>query len=111
MTPFDAVLALAFATLVAFQAWLTLRVARSHVYERAQKIRQAQLIWLVPVIGAGLVYSVMRDDEAAARAADQYVAKSLAKAKTDAKTDAKTVTKTVTKTSSKRGAAKSKRSA
>jgi hypothetical protein len=57
------------AAVVGFQAWLTWRVFQSGLYERKQKIWQAQLIWLLPVIGAGLVFSVLRDDEAATRSA------------------------------------------
>jgi len=50
---------------VAFQIWLTVCVFRSPAYEREQKIRQAQLIWLLPVIGATLVFSVLRESNAA----------------------------------------------
>jgi cytochrome bd-type quinol oxidase subunit 2 len=52
---------------VAFQAWVTLRVARTGVYERAQKLAQAKLIWLVPVLGAALVMSVLHQEESAQR--------------------------------------------
>ena len=62
---FELVVGAAFLALLSFQAWLTVRVFRSGLYERKQKVWQAQLIWLVPIIGAGLVFSVLRDDEAA----------------------------------------------
>jgi len=42
---------------VAFQSWLTVRVFRSSMFERRQKVLQAQLIWLLPIVGAGLVFS------------------------------------------------------
>lgn len=71
MTGFDIILGGLVALLVAFQIWLTVRVARCKFYERVQKVRQAQLIWLLPVIGAGLVYSVMRDEELAEKGAAQ----------------------------------------
>jgi hypothetical protein len=48
--------------LVAFQAWLTVRVFKSRLYDRKQKLWQAQLIWLLPVIGAGLVFSILQED-------------------------------------------------
>jgi hypothetical protein len=48
--------------LLAFQAWLTVQVFRSDMYERKQKIMQAQLIWLIPIVGAGLVFSVLREE-------------------------------------------------
>lgn len=51
--------------LVAFQGWLTVRVFRSGLYERKQKIWQAQLIWLLPIIGAGLVFSILNEDQKA----------------------------------------------
>jgi hypothetical protein len=45
-----------------FQVWLTVRVFRSNMFERRQKWMQAQLIWLIPIIGAGLVYSVLQEE-------------------------------------------------
>ncbi len=70
---FELAVGAGFLTLVAFQIWLTVRVFRSGLYERKQKIWQAQLIWLVPIIGAGLVFSVMRDDEASERSARSHL--------------------------------------
>lgn len=67
MDLFEAVIALVVVGLVAFQIWLTARVFRSRLYERKQKIWQAQLIWLLPVIGAGLVFSILQEDDKAQR--------------------------------------------
>ena len=64
MYTFEIVIALAVA-LVSFQGWLTVRVFRSGLYERKQKIWQAQLIWLLPIIGAGLVFSILTEDRKA----------------------------------------------
>jgi hypothetical protein len=64
---FEWVIGAALLGLLAFQGWLTARVWRSRLYERKQKIWQVQLIWLVPVVGAGLVFSVLQDDERAER--------------------------------------------
>ena len=47
---------------VAFQAWLTVRVFRSSMFERRQKLLQAQLIWLLPIVGAGLVFSILQEE-------------------------------------------------
>ena len=55
------------ACLVAFQIWLTIRVFRSKMFERRQKVLQAQLIWLLPIIGAGLVFSILQEETAADR--------------------------------------------
>jgi hypothetical protein len=60
---FDGILATALLALVSFQSWLTYRVYRSNVFERKQKVLQAQLIWLVPIIGAGLVFTVLQEEE------------------------------------------------
>jgi hypothetical protein len=67
MDLFEAVIGLAILALIAFQIWLTARVFRSRLYERKQKIWQAQLIWLLPVIGAGLVFSILQEDDKAQR--------------------------------------------
>jgi hypothetical protein len=56
---------------VAFQVYLTVRVFRSRLYERKQKVWQAQLIWLVPVIGAGLVFTILQEDDRSEREADR----------------------------------------
>jgi hypothetical protein len=54
-------LGLVVACVVAFQTWLTVRVFRSNMFERRQKVLQAQLIWLLPIIGAGLVFSILQE--------------------------------------------------
>jgi hypothetical protein len=65
MSLFEILVVLAVVAVVAFQAWLTRRVWKSELYERKQKIWQAQLIWLLPVLGAGLVFSILQDDKKA----------------------------------------------
>ena len=65
MFAFEIFVALVVVALVSFQAWLTIRVFRSGLYERKQKIWQAQLIWLLPIIGAGLVFSILNEDRKA----------------------------------------------
>lgn len=72
MYAFEIVVGLVIAAVLAFQAWLTHRVFQSKLYERKQKIMQAQLIWLLPVIGAGLVFSVLQDDAKAERDASAH---------------------------------------
>jgi hypothetical protein len=67
MPVFEIVLALVALTVLVFQAWLTRRVFKSHLYERKQKIWQAQLIWLLPIIGAGLVFTILQEDRQAER--------------------------------------------
>jgi hypothetical protein len=71
MPVFEIVIGVVIAAAVAFQAWLTLRVFRSQIYERKQKIWQAQLIWLLPIIGAGLVFTILEEDRKAERDATQ----------------------------------------
>lgn len=65
MDLFDGILATALLALVSFQSWLTYRVFRSVAFERKQKVLQAQLIWLVPIIGAGLVFTILQEEERA----------------------------------------------
>ena len=52
---------------LAFQGWVTYRVWRSRVFERAQKLNQSKLIWLLPVLGAVMVFSVLSQEERAER--------------------------------------------
>jgi cytochrome bd-type quinol oxidase subunit 2 len=48
---------------LAFQIWVTLRIRRTPIYDRAQKSAQAKLIWLLPVVGAAIVFSVLVSEE------------------------------------------------
>jgi hypothetical protein len=70
---FEIVVGSVIAAVVAFQAWLTHRVWTSKIYERKQKIMQSQLIWLLPIIGAGVVFSVLQDDARAERDASAHL--------------------------------------
>jgi len=49
---------------LAFQIWVTLRVRRTPIYDGAQKSAQSKLIWLLPVVGAAIVFSVLVSEEA-----------------------------------------------
>ncbi|HET9959061.1 MAG TPA: hypothetical protein VFQ61_31435 [Polyangiaceae bacterium] len=51
----------------AFQVWVTVRVFRSKLYEGSQKSAQAKLIWLLPVLGAVIAFSVLTSEEQADR--------------------------------------------
>lgn len=48
----------------AFQIWVTLRLRRTTLYDRSQKNAQTKLIWLLPVVGAAIVFSVLVGEEA-----------------------------------------------
>jgi hypothetical protein len=63
MEPFDIAVLLGLVALAAIQIWLTVRVWRSPSFERSQKILQSKLIWLVPVVGAVLVFSLMPEED------------------------------------------------
>lgn len=54
--------ALIILVILAFQARTTLRVWRSKLFDRPQKIAQSQLIWFLPLIGAVIVMSVLEDE-------------------------------------------------
>ncbi|HVY44348.1 MAG TPA: hypothetical protein VHB21_00655 [Minicystis sp.] len=62
MTSFEIGVVAVVALLVAFQGWLTVRVLKSRLFDRKQKIMQMQLIWLLPILGAGLVFAVLQED-------------------------------------------------
>jgi hypothetical protein len=70
---FEIVVGVVVLCAVSFQAWLTFRVFRSGLYERKQKLLQVQLIWLLPIVGAALVFSVLREDDAAQQRADSHL--------------------------------------
>jgi hypothetical protein len=54
-----------------FQGFVTYRVVRTRVFERSQKLNQAKLIWLLPVLGAIMVFSVLHQEERAEREGPQ----------------------------------------
>jgi hypothetical protein len=55
---------------VLFQVWVTVRVFRSRLYESSEKSAQAKLIWLLPVLGAIIAFSVLTSEEQAERRAN-----------------------------------------
>ncbi|WP_433937176.1 hypothetical protein [Sorangium cellulosum] len=73
MTPFDILIGTALAALLAFQIYVTVRVFRSRVYEPKQKVYQAQLVWLLPIIGAGLVFSILQEEDKSRRDASSHL--------------------------------------
>jgi hypothetical protein len=48
--------------ILGFQAWTTFRVWKSDFFERDHKMNQTKLIWLLPLIGAVLVFSVLQQE-------------------------------------------------
>lgn len=48
---------------VAFQLRVTTRLWRSQAFDRPQKVAQSKLIWLLPLIGAALVSSVLEEED------------------------------------------------
>ncbi|AUX43308.1 hypothetical protein SOCE26_047530 [Sorangium cellulosum] len=73
MTPFDFLIGAALAALFAFQVYVTVRVFRSRLYEPKQKVWQAQLVWLLPIIGAGLVFTILQEEDKAHRDASSHL--------------------------------------
>jgi hypothetical protein len=47
-----------------FQVWVTVRLRRTPIYDGSQKNAQTKLIWLLPVVGAAIVFSVLVSEEA-----------------------------------------------
>jgi hypothetical protein len=62
MESFEIFLVVVLAVVAVFQGWLTVQVFKSGLYDRRQKVLQAQLIWLLPILGSGLVFTMLRDD-------------------------------------------------
>lgn len=48
---------------VVFQLWVTWRLRRTQIFDASQRRAQTKLIWLVPVLGAALVFSVLVGEE------------------------------------------------
>lgn len=55
-------LVLALAAAIVFQIWVTVRLWRVEWFERTEKLAQSKLIWLLPILGAVMVYYVMADE-------------------------------------------------
>ncbi|HMJ53767.1 MAG TPA: hypothetical protein VK540_16895 [Polyangiaceae bacterium] len=62
MDSFEIFLVVVLVVVAVFQGWLTVQVFKSALYDRRQKILQTQLIWLLPILGSGLVFTMLRDD-------------------------------------------------
>jgi hypothetical protein len=52
-----------FIALLAFQVWVSWRVWRTDLYIKSEKSAQFKLIWLVPLLGAVIVYSVLSEED------------------------------------------------
>jgi hypothetical protein len=63
MSAFEVLISLALAFAVGFQVWLTARVWRSPLFDKSQKLMQSKLIWLLPIVGSMLVFSVLSEDD------------------------------------------------
>lgn len=51
-----------FGTFLCFQSWVTGRVWRNDIFIRSEKVAQTKLVWLVPLLGAVMVYSMLMDE-------------------------------------------------
>lgn len=47
---------------LAYQVYVTSAILRKQHFERSQKAFQIALVWLIPLIGALLIYSFLRAD-------------------------------------------------
>ena len=54
---------LSLAAALVFQIWVTVRLRRTQIFDPPQKSAQTKLIWLVPVIGAAIVFAVLVGEE------------------------------------------------
>jgi len=58
----ELVLAFGAATVALYQVWVSVQLLRSTLYEPKQKGLQLLLVWLIPIIGAVIVHSLMRSE-------------------------------------------------
>ena len=63
MTPAHVLGGLVLLAILAFQVRTTMRVWRSRAFDRAQKVAQSRLIWMLPFIGAAIVGAVLEDED------------------------------------------------
>ena len=63
MTPSDVVFSALILAIIGFQIWLTRRVWQSSLFDRTQKLNQSKVIWLLPIIGAAVVFALMPQDD------------------------------------------------
>ncbi len=56
------ILYIVISAFVVFQVWVTWRVWRDDSFIRSEKSAQTKLVWLVPLLGAILVYSMLSDE-------------------------------------------------
>jgi hypothetical protein len=64
MSGFLILAAVLFVLMVAYQIYVSRRVARSHIYSNDQRIIQLIMIWLLPMIGASICHWMISDVEA-----------------------------------------------
>lgn len=60
MDAYQVVFLLLLVLIVLVNVYVTIVVLRSELYERPQKLLQCTFIWLVPLLGAGLAYAIVR---------------------------------------------------
>ena len=46
-----------------FQIWVMVRLRRTPIFDPPQKSAQTKLIWLVPLVGAAIVFAVLVGEE------------------------------------------------
>ena len=63
MSVFEVFISLILIGALGFQVWLTARVWKSPLFDRTQKLMQSKLIWLLPIVGSMLVFSVLSEDD------------------------------------------------
>ncbi|MEY2932100.1 MAG: hypothetical protein RL033_2849 [Pseudomonadota bacterium] len=50
-------------SILLFQVWVTVRLRRTPIFDPPQKSAQTKLIWLVPLVGAAIVFAVLVGEE------------------------------------------------
>ena len=48
---------------LAFNILVTLKLLRKEEFDKKQKIRQAIIIWILPLLGAAIIYAFLRSED------------------------------------------------
>ncbi len=59
----DVMVTLALVAIVVFQIWVTWKLRQSSEYDASQKSAQTKLIWLLPLIGAAVVFAALEPED------------------------------------------------
>jgi hypothetical protein len=69
-------LTMAVLVLTVFNAMVTFLVARADCYNRNQKLAQSSVVWVLPIVGAIIIFAVLRSNREHAEPRSHHVPES-----------------------------------